>query len=230
MKQLLLTALVSVITLVACSQDKSEVINNPYERGLSFASQGKFEKAVDAFKQALNTADDKRPAQESLEVVETVLSGQLDQQAAVNFFKGISHANKGQFVHAYSHLSKAIKSAPDFADAYYERGSVNGSMNYYDKAISDFTKAAELHPGDAAAFNNRGLAYAKGLNDYERAIADFSAAIKVNPQFAEAYDNRAIAFMKQSEDKQQACADWKQACELKRCRSFETAKANGYCE
>lgn len=222
-------ALFSII-LTSCERDNSKSIKNPYERGLSFASEGKFKKAEDSLKQALNNAVDERAAQGSLAVIDEVLDKRIDQKAAVNFFKGIKHANKGQMIEAYSYLSKAIKIDPEFDDAYYERGSVNGRMNLYEKAITDFTKASELNPDDAAAFNNRGLAYAKGFNDYERAIADFTTAIEVNPQFAEAYENRGIAFMKQEGNKDKACSDWKQACELKRCNSIKTAKSNGYCE
>jgi tetratricopeptide (TPR) repeat protein len=219
-----------LIILTSCERDNTEIIKNPYERGLSFASEGKFEKAEDAFKRALNNDIDTRAAQGSLGVVEDVLSKRLDQKAAINFFKGIKHANKGQMIEAYSYLSKAIKIDPAFADAYYERGSVNGRLKLYEKAVSDFTKAADLNPNDAEAYNNRGLAYAKGMKKYDMAITDFNRAIGLNPEFAEAYDNRGIAYRIKDDNKEKACSDWKKACELDRCNSFNLAKQNGYCE
>jgi tetratricopeptide (TPR) repeat protein len=230
MKYLFFSILIAFIVVSTCNRNTPKVIKDPYELGIALASEGQFEKAANVFKQAMNASMDKRSAQESLAVVESVLSGSMDNEAAVNFFKGISFANNGEFLQAYSYLSKTIRIAPDFSGAYYERGSVNGNMNYYEKAIEDFTKAAELNPIDAPAFNNRGLAYAKGFNDYKKAIADFSIAIELNPQFAEAYENRGIAFMKKEGKQQEACADWKRACDMNKCNSYNLAVQNGYCK
>jgi len=229
-KRVSFLVLLLFIQFGACSRNSEETAGNFYERGVSLASEGEFEKALDALKKALNASVDRKPAQESFDIVQSVLSGKLKKAAAISFFKGVVHENKSEYVQAYSYLSKAIRIAPDFADAYYERGSISGSLNYYDKAVSDFTKAAELNPGDAEAFNNRGLAYAKGFSDYQNAIADFSEAIRVNPEFAEAYENRGIAYMKQTGNKEMACADWKNACNLHRCDSYNRAMENRYCK
>ena len=49
---------------------------------------------------------------------------------------------------------------------------------YDDRAIADYTRAIEIDPRDAVAYNNRGIAYrAKGDND--RAIADLAAAMRL---------------------------------------------------
>ena len=42
-----------------------------------------------------------------------------------------------------------------------------------DRAIGDYTKAINLKPNYANAYNNRGVAY-YGKGDYEKAIADFN--------------------------------------------------------
>lgn len=54
------------------------------------------------------------------------------------------------------------------------------------------TKAIELKPDYAEAYNNRGNAW-DDKKHYKRAIVDFDAAIKLNPRHAAAFNNRAIS-------------------------------------
>jgi len=64
--------------------------------------------------------------------------------------------------------------------------------DFVDKAIADFTKAIELDPQSAAAYNSRGaLKRVKG--DLKGAIADIAKAIALKPDFAGAYNNRGLA-------------------------------------
>jgi tetratricopeptide (TPR) repeat protein len=221
---------VLLLVFIGCDRDNSGAVKGSYEHGVAYASEGDFEKAEKAFKKALNVAVDKRAIEASLNVVKDVLSQKLDQEVASLFFKGVKFANEGQMLHAYSELSKVVRKAPQFSEAYYERGLVNGRMKMYKKAVSDFTKVIDLNPTDVAAYNNRGLAYARGAIDYNKALGDFNKAIEIDPEFAEAYDNRGIAFMKKSDNKKRACGDWKRACDLKRCNSYERAKRSGYCK
>ena len=43
--------------------------------------------------------------------------------------------------------------------AYYNQGLAYFNKGQYDKAISDTSKAIEINPRDADAYNNRGNAY-----------------------------------------------------------------------
>lgn len=221
--------LVMVIALTGCDNESIDTSKSSYNQGIDLAIQGKFEKAESAFTSALNDEKDKQAAQQSLAVLKKALSGKLKKEATINFFEGVRYSNEGQRELAYSYFSKAIKAVPDFSSAYFERGIVNGRLNLYPQAVSDFTKAIDLNPQDAAAFNNRGLAYARGLKQYEKAIDDFTKAVVLDPDFAEAYDNRAIAYQIGNDDKKKACADWKKACDLGRCNSLNRARQNGYC-
>ena len=216
------------ILLSGCSEGEHNA-KSSYDQGVALAVTGKFQKAHKAFTKALQDEGDKNAAQQSIKVVKRTLSKSLDEKAAVDFFKGIKYGNKGEYVMAFSYLSNAIDTAPDFATAYYERAIINGRLKLYDKAIADFSRSIELNPQDGAAYNNRGLVRAAGLKEYDQAIADFSKAIELDPKFAEAYDNRAIAYRMASDDKEKACADWKKACELARCNSYDRVKSNRYC-
>ncbi len=229
MKLLLLIYIIIIISIAGCSDNSTQSSGAPYDRGVSLAMAGSFEDAKQSFHMALQKAKNKSAAQGSLEVVKRVLSQHLDKEAAILFFKGIHYANKDEKLQAYSYFSNAIKASPDFADAHYERGLVNGRLKMYDQAISDFTKTIALNIGDTAAYNNRGLAYAMGLKEYDKAVSDFTKAIELDPAFAKAYDNRGIAYRIGFKDKDRACADWQKSCELNQCQSYELAKSNKYC-
>ncbi len=228
MKHCVIILTIVCLPIIGCRDDTARVAEDPYEQGLSFAADGEFKKALTAFREALKSERDNNPAEGSMNVVERVLSQELDSEAAVYFFKGVRYANRNETLQAFSSLSKALNAAPDFADAYYERALVNSRMKMYDQAVSDYTKTIELNPQDSHAFHNRGLVYARGVKNYDHAIADFSKAIETDPDFAEAYDNRGVAY-RLTDKKEKACADWKRACDLGRCRSYDLTKENGYC-
>jgi len=76
---------------------------------------------------------------------------------------------------------------------WYERGLINYKNVDYEAAVRDFSKAIELNPEYATAYNNRGFAYMK-LSKYNEAIIDFDKAIELNSKYATAYSNREIAY------------------------------------
>ena len=69
------------------------------------------------------------------------------------------------------------------AQAYFELGS-------YELAIEDETRAIEIDPTNARAYNNRGVSY-RELGDFEQSIKNFTKAIELNPQHPNPYYNRA---------------------------------------
>ncbi len=71
------------------------------------------------------------------------------------------------------------------ADEWTERGVGYCNLGLYNKSVQCHTKAIELNPRDAEAYNNRGTAYAK-LGDIRKAIEDFKRFIGIAPpQYAE---------------------------------------------
>ena len=67
------------------------------------------------------------------------------------------------------------------------------SLGEFDHAITVFTKAIDLYPNFAAAYNNRGMAY--GLkHNLNRAIENLDRAIQLDSNYAAAYCNRGLAY------------------------------------
>jgi Flp pilus assembly protein TadD len=103
---------------------------------------------------------------------------------------------------------------------YYNRGIDRQAKGDLDGAIADYTKAIEIDPRSAHAYNSRGnLRDAKG--DHDGAIADFTKAIEIDPRDADAYNNRGGA-RKAKGDLDGAIADYTKYIEL------EPRDADGY--
>lgn len=82
--------------------------------------------------------------------------------------------------------------------AYFAEYELDNSVDNLENAIADFSKAIELIPKYAEAYNRRGGAYLSKGNS-EGAIADLNKAIELMPEFAEAYYNRGLAYFTKGE-------------------------------
>jgi tetratricopeptide (TPR) repeat protein len=79
--------------------------------------------------------------------------------------------------------------------------------------IALYTKAIDLDPKNAEAYNNRGNAYYE-RQQYDLALADFSAAITHRPDYRAAYFNRGNTYSEQKEY-DRAINDYSRAIALK---------------
>jgi TonB family protein len=161
---------------------------------------------------------------------------QQDPQKIIAYIRrGRLHSQNGDFARALADLDKAIqleagRSAgveqskkdsstddiqrdprPWFENlrpgaAYIDRGGTYLQRDDNDRAIADFTKAIELDPEGAVAYNLRGVAYASKL-DFDSAIADFDKAIQFDPLLKNAHYNRGSAFSRKG-DEARARADF----------------------
>jgi tetratricopeptide (TPR) repeat protein len=107
---------------------------------------------------------------------------------------------------------RAIKIAPDNAEAYYERG---GGYLKYDReelALADYTRAIAIDPNYADALINRGSIYVR-KGDFFNAFQDYDKAIGANPRKALAYTVRGEAYAKKG-DREHALADFRKALQL----------------
>ena len=94
----------------------------------------------------------------------------------------------------------------------FQQGNILMMLGQIEIAIEAYSYAITLNWNNAAAYNNRGVAYGdKG--DYDRAIADFTQAIDLNPDYADAYNNRGNAYGNKG-DYDRAIADFTQAIDL----------------
>ena len=91
--------------------------------------------------------------------------------------------------------------AQETAEEAFNKGVDNFDQGSYEIAISDFTRAIEINPNLADAYNNRAAAY-NYKSSYDQAIYDCNKAIELDPNSAQAYNNRIFAYYsKQDYDK-----------------------------
>ena len=114
------------------------------------------------------------------------------QSAYTEFYIGLTFQDKGKYEEAIKHYDKAIRSDPQDADAYNNRGNAKFALGLHRDAIADCDRAIRLNPQYAAAYYNRGAAK-RELGKHDAAITDHNEAIRINPQFAAAYNDRGIA-------------------------------------
>ena len=109
-------------------------------------------------------------------------------------------------------IESASETRSNWAIAFYNRGNAFRARGDYDRAIADYTNAAEINPKDANPFYARGDAYDR-IGVFDRAIADYTKAIELNPKDGDAYYSRGTVHDRKGEDKR-AMADYAKAIEL----------------
>ena len=72
-----------------------------------------------------------------------------------------------------------IEIKPIDAAGHKKQGSAHAKYGQYTKAINEFTKAIELNPKDAEAYNNRGVLYFVVLENKVKGCADWKKACKL---------------------------------------------------
>ena len=83
-----------------------------------------------------------------------------ESYAAIKLFdNGVAAYIREDFKTSIKLFSQALKQDRRFALVYSSRGAAYLKTNKIKKALSDFTRAIKLMPGDARSFHLRGLAY-----------------------------------------------------------------------
>jgi tetratricopeptide (TPR) repeat protein len=99
------------------------------------------------------------------------------------------------------------------AIGHYNRGVGYIQQEKYDLALAEFTKAININPRYADAYNNRGNLYQQqGKPDL--ALSDYNKAININPRDAMAYLNRGILYYHQQQEPDLALSDYNKAIEI----------------
>ena len=130
----------------------------------------------------------------NLEEIAEKYNAEIKMLVAIDYLEsGNDKAFSEDYAGAIVDYTIAIKSNPDYAVAYYNRGIAYKALGEYNAAIADYTTAIRLDPDYAVAYNNRGAAY-DGLGENNTAISDFTTVIRLDPDYADAYYNRGNAY------------------------------------
>jgi tetratricopeptide (TPR) repeat protein len=148
-----------------------ELANALINRGYAYQQAGEYERAADDYTAALRI---------------DAMSGKL--RATTLYNRGLSQQKLKHPVLAIEDFTSALFLEPEFAHAYYLRGTIlreNGQLLF---ALSDFEKAIRFkHPQPHLAYYGEALAYEQ-LHRIDEAQAALNKAIAADPSFAPARD------------------------------------------
>ena len=128
---------------------------------------------------------------------------------------------------AITHLDRAIRVAPDYAEAYLRRGMAKSDLRDWDGAFDDITRSIRLQP-TAAAYAYRGLVSMRGGNALG-ARKDLDRSLELDSDQHRAWNFRgALSILLY--DYPAACKDFKKGCSNGDCTGLNSATENGYCK
>lgn len=171
---IVLFALFSVSTALAQKPDAQGPgdAQQHYRAGVSYYDSGDYEKAIEAYKQALQ------------------LSPNSEE---VYYHLGMAYGSLGRYKEAIAAYNRAIRINPDYAAAYYNLGHAYSNLKQYDRAIRAFRQAIHYEPDNIEAYFALGYAYFDSRKDAEAAAA-FEEAIRRKPDNPYAYFNLGLLY------------------------------------
>jgi tetratricopeptide (TPR) repeat protein len=143
---------------------RSQVSRDPdghANRGVSYARNKQYDKAIDEFTKAIE-AQQKNPPN--------------NYRNRAQAYELIKQPEK-----AIADYGKVIELTPNDANAYAGRGRLEAQTKKYDAAIKNLTRALELNPRDMESRRYRAYAFLS-RQQWRQAAADYDAIIKAAPQ------------------------------------------------
>jgi len=114
----------------------------------------------------------------------------------------------GNFQGAAAQFTDAIKTWPEYADAYVGRGKADVALGQTETAMTDFGKAMAIDPTLEQPYTHRGILW-RSRGDLQKALADFDRSIAIQPR-ADTYYQRGLTYQMLG-DAQRAASDYKLA-------------------
>ncbi|MFM6405620.1 MAG: tetratricopeptide repeat protein, partial [Microcystis sp.] len=168
-----------------------------YGKGLALGALDKYQTAIEALQQAINTL----PKGEDLKEFHSSI---LQQQSVV-------YGSLENYEQALTVINQAISLVPNNPKSYIIKSGVLYDLKRYDEGLAAITQAIELAPR-AFWYSNRGIIY-YNQQKYKLALDDFNKAIELNPNYAEAYGNRGLLYYNQQKY-ELALSDYDKAIEI----------------
>lgn len=100
---------------------------------------------------------------------------------------------QNRYREAVEYFSRSLAFIPEYADAYYGRGTAYEVLGEFKKALSDYDRALKINPKYAAVLYTRAELYSK-TGKFNESLADWTTAIDLYPKYEGAYYKRAVVY------------------------------------
>jgi tetratricopeptide (TPR) repeat protein len=149
-----------------------------YNKGLVKSRLDDVDAAIKSYKDALDNLDPQ---------------GQQDYVYQAKFNRGICYRRKGMLTESIEDLKQATIMKAEKASAHNNLALSYFESEYFDEALTHYTKAIQIEPS-AVHYNNRGLANYH-FDQFEEAKQDFDEALKKDGNDATIYFNRGNVYL-----------------------------------
>lgn len=105
------------------------------------------------------------------------------EEPLIRYYSAEYAAHRGELASAMADFDTAIRLAPDFTDAYINRGNAKDTLSDFEGAIKDYDTAIRLGADYAFLYASRAGAKSD-LADHKGAIEDYNKAIQLKPEDA----------------------------------------------
>jgi Tfp pilus assembly protein PilF len=177
------------------------------EAGRQYQQAGDFQRAEQAFRQALEADPAQAEAWHRLGQVCQRLGKAADalasyrealrlepDRAATHNSLGILMVQRRDLAAAVASFRRAVEIRPDFAKAHNNLGNALKEQGDLEAAVACYRKAVRLGPEFIDGHNNLGLVLAD-LGQFEGALACYARALELQPDYREARRNRALVWL-----------------------------------
>lgn len=145
-----------------------------FKKGVDYEKRGDSEKAVEAYKKALEEAP-------------------YDPWIWINM--GVSYQRLNMTEDALECYNRAIEIYPLDADAWSNKAIALRILGRVEEAIECYDKALEIDPGDAGIWSNKGVAL-RALGRMKEAIECYDRALEIDPYDVGTWLNKAVALQR----------------------------------
>ena len=111
-----------------------------------------------------------------------------DDAVSTLMYEGSAAMTRRDLTRSLRYFDQVVIIAPEFAEGWNKRATVNYLLDRYDASLEDIAKTLELEPRHFGALAGRGLVLMQ-LDRQEEALQSFEEALKIHPRLIGAHLN-----------------------------------------
>jgi len=160
--------------------------DSSFNRGISLASLGNFDKAKAIFENLRNKYPNEQQIQAAYQICLDIETKEISHDYARNLFKGADNLLKGNYLDSIGYFQEVLRINPKAHEAYYNIASAYQAINKPMNAIPYYKELLKLNPKDKEVILNMAIAY-YSIKEYRESILYLEKAADLMPTEAKIY-------------------------------------------